>query len=227
MPSDALSFAETMQRYMRLSSRLPGEVMRHKAVDLGFKLRAGFREHRWGKGDRTVAFAEFAKRSHLGKGIKLRNSLLGEYRSMQQSGKLSKNFRQFYRRYRRAGGGHLNVWQAMVARELRLRTVSIGSLAAMFAWSDRKNANLANMLGVTIAKGIRRTGPMGFLRLADDSATIVGFDDVGAGPRGIDNVDTRYGITRRAIEDLRAETISHLRKAHLEGYREIYKSDPK
>lgn len=226
MDTDLEKLTTLMRRYMMVSSRTPSQVMRHKAVDLGFKLRAGFREHRWGRGDRTIAFAEFVRRRAAGKGLKIRKSMMEEYLIMKDSGKLSKNFRRFYRHHVRDGGKKaITAWQGMVIRELKLRTASIGSLGQMFNWMG-KNSNLTKMTGIAIAKGMKGR-PLGFLKLEDDNAMIVGFADAGAGPRPIDKVDERYGITRSAIEELRTETVDHLRDAHLARYREIFKEDPK
>jgi hypothetical protein len=198
-------------RYALETGKSLEDVLAKKGRDLSIKLFQEFRSRQWGgEGARTAATRkslaglELRQRTQAGEGTRLRPSLLAAYRA-EKGNKIRSALARRSRRRVKLTSGRLTIWQKMVGKETAARARGIGVLAASFLWFRRAGKG----------KGRRfvrnRTGrPLGFADVGDRSLHIVGLGSVGSAGAGIGSVDVRYGLSKRAIDRVSADTEQYL-----------------
>ena len=209
-------------RYIALQKLLPDEVLEKKGRALGVALYEGFAAHKFGgpgKKQKRLAEAEFSARVALGKGIKVRASLLEAYkaergkfgsaiRSLGQLGRHANKSaaKSLAAESRKMRGLRTDLWRRIVGRELSARQAGIGMLAASFLWYRKRSSQSKGTYYMP-----NRTGkPLGYVDRGDGYLRIVGE------AAGLDVVDPRYGIVSRALAVETADMVPYIERRERE-----------
>jgi hypothetical protein len=207
------AFAE----YVKYTSKTPQEALEHKVERLGRALYRGFSAHQFGGSPRQrgIAVSELAARTAEGEGTRIRPTLLGLYQAQRTA--LRKEAKAIRQSFRNFGGTldnwsslktaqdlnraqRLTAWQDIVGREVASRQSGIGVLAAAFLWYRYRGKGEARHLVPN-----RRGKTLGSVTVGDGVAVIVGMVD------GINTVDERYGVVRKAINDETDDTMKYVK----------------
>ena len=200
-------FEAALQRYAVVTLKSTEEILEKKGRDLGIKLYEEFRARQWGgagKGrGRTLATAEAEQRYREGRGTRLRPAIKAAY--LKERAALRHQKRALANTRAR---GRLR--EKYLGRELAARGSGIGVLAASFLWYRNRTTRTG------IVQVPNRTGrPLGRVERGERSLRIVGLGNIDkSGSTGIGIVDTRYGLTARALARSEADIQVYLdRKA--------------
>lgn len=219
-------WAHVFRAYAARNKRDVAELIAKKGRDLGIRLYRGFKEVQFG-GDpkkRGLAMAELEARSRVGRGTRVRESLMRRYRSARKD--LGFSVRSFGQaaRYadnkadraearrdaRAARKRRTALWQKIIGAEVALRQSGIGVLAAsflMFRNAKRWSVSQGKYVGLRVREVTpNRTGrPLGSVQVTDDSIEIASY------AAGIGIVEQRYGISSRALDESSIDMLEYLR----------------
>ena len=216
------AFNAQLARYMKLSKKLPDEILEKKGRDLGIKLFEGFREHQFGGNPKRkgIAAEELRQRSSQGRGIRVRPSLRKRYEqgreyltySVRSSGQgarrslLLSDYRDAKREGRAARKRRSALWKKTVGMELAARESGIGVLAASFLWYRKRSNNARGTFMVP-----NRTGkPLGYVERTENAMRIVGETP------GLGTVDAKYSVVVGAINTATADMVDYVTRKERE-----------
>lgn len=219
------AFAE----YVKYTSKTPQEALEHKVKALGIALWRGFTGHQFGgmPRNKNIAQLELAGRTAAHRGTKVRATLFAIYEQTKASLQAkAKSLRQQKKNF----GGTLNqwsgiqssidanraarvgAWQDIVAREVDARQGGIGVLGAAFLWFRYRGKGEGRRVMPN-----RRGKTIGSVDVKDGLAVIAGNVD------GMTEVDARYGVVAKAIQDETADTLEYVKKRQDEAAAKLVK----